>query len=177
MPRAAGDADKRLPANSPIYISAHLDKEFLGAVSVDLRVDDKATPRRAELGLMQLVSQKGAKPTRYKTKFIPILLEKAPGNSDSYVVARMPADLIKADETLTIRLTSASGDGDGASLALFGSDGNVCREIKLNQVKTSEGTGIESGKFETVGKIQFPPSRRQGFRVATTRGRTSLIPG
>ncbi len=132
---SAGDADKRLPANSPIYISAHLDKEFLGAVSVDLRVDDKATPRRAELGLMQLVSQKGAKPTRYKTKFIPILLEKAPGNSDSYVVARMPADLIKADETLTIRLTSASGDGDGASLALFGSDGNVCREIKLNQVR------------------------------------------
>jgi len=132
---SAGDADKRLPADSPIYISAHLDKEFLGAVSVDLRVDDKATPRRAELGLMQLVSQKGAKPTRYKTKFMPILLEKAPGNSDSYVVARMPADLIKADESLTIRLTPASGDGDRASLALCGSDGNVFREIKLTQVR------------------------------------------
>jgi hypothetical protein len=107
----------------------------LGAVSVDLRVDDKVAPRRAELGLMTLVSPKGAKPTRYTTKFVPILLEKTPGNSETYVVARMPADLIKPDESLTIRLIAASGDGDSASLALSGSDGNVCQEIKLTQVR------------------------------------------
>jgi len=147
---SAGDAHKRLPDKSPIYISPHLDKEFLGAVSVDLRVDDKATPRRAELGLMEVVSPKGAKPTRYKRKFIPILLDKAPGNSDSYVVSRMPADLIKPDETLTIRLTSASGDGDSASLALCGSDGNVCREIKLTQVRLpKEPVKLESEKEDT----------------------------
>ncbi len=144
---SAGDAHKRLPAKSPIFISSRLDKEFLGAVSVDLRVDDKVTPRRAELGFMELVSQKGAKPTRYKTKFIPILLEKSPGNSDVYVVSRMPADLIKPDETLTIRLTSASRDGDSATLALCGSDGNVCREIKLTQVRLpKEPLKLESEK-------------------------------
>lgn len=132
---SAGDGHKRLPDTSPIYISARLTKEFLGAVSVNLRLDDKVTPRRAELGFMELVSPKGAKPTRYKTKIVPILLEKAPGNSEAYVVSRMPADLIKAEETLTIRLTAASGDGDSASLALCGSDGNVCREIKLTQIR------------------------------------------
>jgi len=130
-----------------MFISPRLDREFLGAVSVDLRVDDKVTARRAELGLMELVSQKGAKPTRYKTKRIPILLEKAPGNSDSYIVSRMPADLIKPDETLTIRLTSASGDADSATLALCGSDGNVFREIKLTQVRLpKEPFKLESEK-------------------------------
>ncbi|MGO9466896.1 MAG: hypothetical protein ACLQIB_33185 [Isosphaeraceae bacterium] len=130
----AEGAYKSLPDNAPLYISPRLDREFLGAVSIDLRVDDKVTPRRAELGLMQLVSQKGATPTRYKTKLIPILLEKVAGNSDSYVISRMPADLIKPDEALTITLTTASGDGDSAHLTLCGSDGKPCRDIKLNPV-------------------------------------------
>jgi hypothetical protein len=146
---SAGDAHKRLPDTSPIYISARLNKEFLGAVSVNLRLDDKVTPRRAELGLMELVSPKGAKPTRYKTKIVLILLEKAPGNSEAYVVSRMPADLIKPDETLTIRLTAASGDGDSANLALCGSDGNVCREIKLTQMRLpKEPVNLEREKAD-----------------------------
>jgi hypothetical protein len=132
---SAGDARERLRDSSPIYISPRLDREFLGAVSVDLRLDDKVTPRRAELALMTLLSPKGEKPTRYKTKLIPILLEKAPGSSEAYVVARLPADLIKPDETLTIRLIAASGDGERAALALCGGDGNVSREINLTQVR------------------------------------------
>jgi hypothetical protein len=142
---SAEDTQKRLPLNAPLYISPYLDTEFLGAVSVNLRVDDKATPRRAELGLMQLVSQKGAKPTRYKTKIMPILLEKAAGNSDSYVVSRMPADLINPDEALTIRLSSASGDGDSVYLTLCGSNGKPCRDIKLTPVKLP----IEPVKLES----------------------------
>jgi hypothetical protein len=134
-PGSAGDAHKRLPEKAPIYVSPRLEKEFLGAVSINLRVDDKVTPRKAELRLLELVSKKWARPTRYKTKVIPIVLEKAPGNSDSYVVSRMPADLIKPDETLTVRLSSASGEGDCANLALGDSDGNVRREIKLTQVR------------------------------------------
>jgi len=146
---SAGDAHKRLPDTSPIYISPRLDKAFLGAVSVDLRLDDKVTPRRAELGLMQLVSPKGKKPTRYKRTLVPILLEKVPGNSEAYVVSRMPADLIKTDETLTIKLTAASGDGDSASLALCGSDGNVCQEIKLPLVQLpKEPVKLESEKAD-----------------------------
>jgi len=147
---AAGeDAHTQLSDKSPIYISNSLDKTFLGAVSVHLRVDDKVTPRRAELGLMELVSKKGAKPTRYRTKFIPILLDKVPGNSDLFIVSRMPADLIKPDESLTIRLISASADEDSASLILSGSDGNPCRDIKLTQVKLpKEPDKLESEKRE-----------------------------
>jgi hypothetical protein len=125
---------KWLPDNAPIYLSSRLHKKFLGAVSVHLRLDDKVSPRRAEMGLMQLVSPSGAKPKRYKTKVVPILLEKTPGNTEAYIVSRMPADLIKPDETLTVRLTAASGDGENASLILCGSDGNICGEIKLAQV-------------------------------------------
>jgi hypothetical protein len=146
---AAEDAHKRLPDNSPIYAGPRLEKEFLGAVSVNLRLDDKAAPRRAELGLMELVSPKGAKPTRYKTKLVPVLLEKAPGNSEAYVFSRFPADLIKPDEILTIRLNSASGEEDSASLAICGSDGNVCREIKLTQVGLpKEPVKLESEKAD-----------------------------
>ncbi len=148
-PGSAGDDHKRLPDNSPIYISSRLEQEFLGAASIDLRLDDKVTPRRAELGIMKLVSPKGTKPTRYKTKLIPILLEKAPGNSEAYVVSRMPADLIKPDETLTVRLAAASGDGDSATLALCGSDGTVCHEIKLTQVRLpKEPAPLESDKSD-----------------------------
>lgn len=148
-PGSGGEPPKRLPDTSPIYISSRLAKEFLGAVSIDLRLDDKVNPRRAELGLMKLVSPKGAKPTKYKTKVVPIVLEKAPGNSETYVVSRMPADLIKSEETLTIRLTGASGDGDSASLALCGSDGNICQEIKLTQMRPpKEPVNLETEKAD-----------------------------
>jgi hypothetical protein len=131
---SAGDAKTRLPDTAPIYLSGRLEKQFLRAVSVNLRLDDKLTPRRAELGIMELASPKGAKPARYKSRIVPILLEKAPGNNESYVVSRMPADLLNPDEVLTLRLIAASGGGDSATLAICGSDGNVCREVKLTQV-------------------------------------------
>jgi hypothetical protein len=141
------DTQKQLPDKSPIFTSSGLDNEFLGAVSIHLRVDDKAAPRRAELGLMARISKKGEKPTRYRTKVVPIVLDKTPGNSDVFGVSRMPADLIRPDETLQIRLGSASVDVDSVSLVLCGSDGNPCRDIKLTQVKLpAKPVALESEK-------------------------------
>jgi hypothetical protein len=154
-PAGAADNNNRFASKSPLYISPRLDREFLGAVSVDLRVDATtlAPSRRAEL---ELLSKNPAKSPKLRSRIVPITLERtspregsrsesAPSDTGlTYVVSGIPPELLRRGEILQLILSSGSDQRDTARLTLCGSDGKPSLDIKLIRVKAHEPVKLES---------------------------------
>jgi len=149
FPVVADDEAKRTPNESPLYVSPELESEFLGAVLVDLRIDDSATATRRG-GELELRSKNNEKFPKFKSRVITISLERRPARVGShadgtttpsdttYVVSGLPSELVKVNQTLTLKLTSAKDDEDTVQLMLSDGDRKPCGSVTLTRVKLPE---------------------------------------
>jgi hypothetical protein len=141
-----GDDVKRKANESALYASPELEKEFLGAVSVDLRIKaSTAAPSCA--AKLELRSKNSEKFPRYKTKVVSISLSRRTESNSShadgttepsektYVVSGLPSDFLKPNQSLTLKLTSEGDEGEEAELLLSGGESKEPSSVKLSRVR------------------------------------------
>jgi hypothetical protein len=150
-PDAMAQADaKAPPTDHRVYKSAILEQEFIRACAVVIRIDD-TEENQAQLDLIY----KNRKKARFYTiASVPLTLKQATSENKSkaedtqnagcatYTVTGIPDDMIKSEQTVTLKISEAKGKKEIAELTVCNSGGEVCRRIQLARV-TPAGDSVE----------------------------------
>jgi hypothetical protein len=141
---AQGDT-KSQPIDQRVYKSEILENEFLRACVVVVRVDGEGDPQ-ALPGELELVGRNRKKTRFYTAASVPITLKQttidktpqageAPSmQGETYSVVGIPDDMIKSDQSVTLKIGKSKGEKEIAELTVCKPDGNGCRRIALVRV-------------------------------------------
>jgi hypothetical protein len=142
-----------------MYMSPRLEKEFLGAVSVDLRFEESnGQPQRCKL---KLFSHSDTSANGLKSTTVAITLKEVSSTAEStsrvaydrgyttYNVSGLPSEVLKSGDALQLKLAAKGGDDGTAQLLLRSRDGKPSRQIELTLAvipDEAETIGPENGQ-------------------------------
>jgi hypothetical protein len=155
----AGDGENLKRRDVKMYMSPGLEKEFLGAVSVDLRFEESAgKPQKCQL---KFFSHSATSANGLKSKTVSITLKPVAQTAEStrrdvdgngystYVVSGVPPEILNSGYALQLKLPTKGGDEEIAQLVLCGRDGRPTRQLTLTLATIpgeTESIGPEQGQ-------------------------------
>jgi hypothetical protein len=159
-PVIANDSENPKHRDVKMYMSPRLEKEFLGAVSVDLRFEESnGQPQRCKL---KLFSHSDTSANGLKSTTVAITLKEVSPSAEStprdaydqgyitYNVSGLPSEVLKSGDALQLRLAAkGGGDEETAQLLQCGRDGKPSRRIELTLAvipDEAETIGPEKGQ-------------------------------
>jgi hypothetical protein len=155
----ANDSENPKQRDVKMYMSPRLEKEFLGAVSVDLRFEESnGQPQRCRL---KLFSHSDTSANGLKSTTVAITLKAVSSSAGSslrdaydqgyitYDVSGLPSEVLMTGDALQLKLAAKGGNEETAQLLHCGRDGKPSRRIELTLAvipDEAETIGPEKGQ-------------------------------